>query len=160
MEKKNEYPEFEITPGTMAIVPYVTEEGAIHTRVLEKETSYYVDSPPNKVIDGACKYFGASLKGRQEGAFDVCKFTHKVPIAIDPYSGMYYFPTESPLSHTCVWIAHTHVKEIKEAKYQQTEVTFNNGERIVVAVSYGSMQNQLYRTAHFRYQLDNRINRL
>lgn len=94
MNKKNKLSYFEITPGTMAIVPYVNEEGEIHTRVLEKETSYYVDSPPNKVIDGACKYFGASLKGRQEGAFDVCNFTHKVPIAIDPYSGMYYFPTE------------------------------------------------------------------
>lgn len=94
MNKNNQTSKFEITPRTMAIVPYVNEEGLIQTRILEKETSYYVDSPPNKVIDSACKYFGASLKGRQEGAFDVCRFTHKVPIAIDPYSGMYYIPTK------------------------------------------------------------------
>lgn len=160
MSKDKFTPSFEITPLTMAIVPDECEEGTIRTRIMERESSYYVESHPSKVIDVACKYFGASLKGRQEGAFDVCNFTHKVPIAIDPYSGMYYFPTESPLSQTCVWIAHTHVKEIKEAKYQQTEVIFMNSERITVDISYGSMQNQIHRTAQFRYQLDNRINRL
>lgn len=143
----------------MAIVPDEDQDGVIRTRVMESETDYYVEAPPSKVIDLACKYFGASLKGRQEGTFDVCKFTHKVPIAIDPYSGMYYFPTESPLSHSCIWISHTHVKDIKEATYQRTEITFTNGERIIVDVSHGSMQNQIHRTAQFRYLLDNRINR-
>lgn len=159
MKKDNYTSKFEITPLTMAIVPHESEEGVVHTRIMERETSYLVASHPSKVIDSACKYFGASLKGRQEGAFDVCKFTHKVPIAIDPYSGMYYFPTESPVSQTCVWIAHTHVKEIRKAQYQQTEVIFTNGERIIVDVSFGSMQNQLHRTAQFRYKLGDRISR-
>lgn len=159
MQRDKRTRQFEITPLTMAIVPYESEEGAIHTRIMEKGSSYEVESHPSKIIDLACRYFGATLKGRQEGTFEVCSYTHKVPIAIDPYSGMYYFPTESPLSRSCVWIAHTHVKDIKEAKYQQTEVVFMNGERITVDVSFGSMQNQVQRTAQFRYKLDTRINR-
>ncbi len=149
---------FEITPLTMAIVPYEDKEGGVGTRILEKNTDYYVDVLPSKVIDEACKYFGSSLKGRQDGTFSISELTHKVPIAIDPYSGMYYFPTESPLRSTCIWIAHTHVKKIKEATHQRTEVIFTNDKRLIVDISYGSMQNQINRTAQFRYLLDNRIN--
>lgn len=49
---------FEITPLTMAIVPYEDKEGGVGTRILEKNTDYYVDVLPSKVIDEACKYFG------------------------------------------------------------------------------------------------------
>lgn len=39
----------------------------------------------------------------------------------------------------------------------RTELEFKNGRSIVLDVSYGSILNQIQRTAQFRYSLENRI---
>lgn len=160
MNEKIKTSNYEITPLTMAVLAEHDEFGNISTRVIEENDEFLVQTTPRKVVDYACKFFGASLKGRQAGTEDVCGLTHKAPIAIDPYSGMYFFPTASPRIATCSWIAHTHIYELIDLKSYGTEIVFNNGEKIIINVSYGSMRNQLYRTAQFRYLLDNRITSL
>src|SRR5699024_6331581 len=109
------------------------------------------------MIDHACKFFGSSLRGRLEGTKDISKITHKPPVAIDPSSGMYFFPTASPTNKSCSRIAHSHVELINPIDKNKTEVVFTNGNTIVLDVSYGSMMNQLHRTAQFRYSLDSRM---
>lgn len=150
----------EITPLTMAILAHYDEVGNRMTRILEKGSEYFVKSSPSKVIDEACHFFGASLKGRQEGTRHISGITHKAPIAIDPYSGIYFFPTVSPASPACSWIAHTHIYKIRETKNQQTEITFKTGQKVIVEVSVGSIQNQVNRTAQFRYLLGARVSPL
>lgn len=148
---------YEITPMTMAILPKQSEGGSATTKVLEESREYTVHTTPTKMIDHACKFFGSSLRGRLEGTKDISKITHKPPVAIDPSSGMYFFPTASPTNKSCSWIAHSHVELINPIDKTKTELVFKNGKRIVLNVSYGSMMNQLHRTAQFRYSLDNRI---
>lgn len=154
----NDYysPSHEITPFTMAVLAQYGKDNA-YTCILEAEEEFFIDLSPTKLIDNACKSFGASLKGRQEGTRDICKITHKAPIAIDPSSGMYFFPTISPTNAKCSWIAHSHIDQMKIAKSHCTEIIFKNGKSITIDVSYGSMLNQIQRTAQFRYLLDNRI---
>lgn len=160
VNKKSFTKTHEITPLTMAILADHDENGKRSTCILEKESQYIVESSPSKVIDDACHFFGSSLRGRQEGTRHISGITHKAPIAIDPYSGMYFFPTISPASPTCSWIAHTHIYQVNEAVNQQTEITFNTGQKIIVEVSIGSIINQVNRTAQFRYLLGTRINPL
>lgn len=150
-------PSYEITPFTMAVIADYGKSEEYSTCVLETQEEFYVEPSPTKLIDYACKSFGASLKGRQEGTRDICNITHKAPIAIDPSSGMYFFPTISPLNTKCSWIAHSHIDQLKIANHHCTEITFKNGKSITIDVSYGSMLNQIQRTAQFRYLLDNRI---
>ena len=150
-------PIHEITPLTMAVLPQYDESGKIGSLVLEEKAEFVVKGSPSKMIDNACKFFGASLKGRQIGTKEISQLTHKLPISIDPSSGMYFFPTLSPVNTKCSWIAHTHISKISEAENQCTEITFKNGKRIIIDVSYGSIMNQVNRTAQFRYILDNRI---
>ncbi|MFA1819045.1 competence protein ComK [Virgibacillus oceani] len=83
----------EVIPTTMAIIKQLDGKGNIASQVFEEETNYIVNSPPTKIIEQACKFFGASLKGRQEGTRGVSRINYKSPIAIDPLSGMYFFPT-------------------------------------------------------------------
>lgn len=148
---------YEITPLTMAVL-YKNENGTIRTYVLEETREYVVYQSPTKVIDNACKFFGSSLKGRLEGTKDISNITHKAPVAIDPSSGMYFFPTASPVNKTCSWISHSHVDFIKPLGKNKTKIAFKNGHNIIVDVSYGSMLNQVQRTAQFRYSLENRMN--
>lgn len=147
----------EITPLTMAIIASRDEGGKSVSYILEEATEYISKNPPSKLIDEACKFFGSSLKGRQEGTKDICGLTHKVPVSIDPASGMYFFPTYSPTSPKCSWIAHSHVDKINRTAEGRTEILFKNGKEIKLDVSYGSILNQIRRTAQFRFLLDNRI---
>jgi competence protein ComK len=150
-------PLHEITPLTLAIIPKEDKAGKIHTRILERETTYTVGYSPSKLIDYACRFFGSSLKGRQEGTRNISGITHKAPISVDPSSGMYFFPTTSPTNARCSWIAHSHIDHVNRVSEKSTEIVFKNGTKIILEASYGSVMNQIHRTAQFRYQLDNRI---
>ncbi|WP_087973334.1 competence protein ComK [Oceanobacillus rekensis] len=157
MLKNYYFTSHEITPLTMAVISERDENGnQTITRVLEEDAEYVLNKPPTKIIDEACRFFGVSLKGRQDGTKDISGITHKAPISIEPSSGMYFFPTTSPSSPNCSWIAHSHIDKVSRAG-KQTEITFKNGRKIVLDISYGSMLNQLQRTAQYRYLLDNRI---
>lgn len=147
----------EVSPLTMAIIASHDEGGKPVSYVLEETTEYISNNTPSKLIDKACKFFGSSLRGRQEGTRDISGLTHKVPVSIDPSSGMYFFPTSSPTSSKCSWIAHSHIDEISRSEDGRTEITFKNGKKIRLEISYGSMLNQIRRTAQFRFLLDNRI---
>lgn len=153
-------PTHEITPQTMAVLPQRDKYGNTGSYVIEDQAEYFIKDPPSKVIDKACKFFGSSLRGRQEGTRAISDLTHKAPISIDPASGMYFFPTSSPVNPKCSWIAHTHISKMYEAPNRCTKVVFKNGKSITLDVSLGSMENQVNRTAQFRYMLENRINSL
>lgn len=148
---------YEVNPLTLAILSKKDEKGKTTSHVLEKDAEYVISHAPTKIIDQSCSFFGASLRGRQEGTRSICGITHKAPITIDPSSGMYFFPTASPTNAVCSWIAHSHIEEIKPLPHQRTEITFKNGRTITVDVSQGSIMNQVQRTAHFRYLLDKRL---
>ena len=150
-------PLHEITPLTLAVVPKEDKAGKIHTCILEREATYVVEYSPSKLIDYACRFFGSSLKGRQEGTRNIAGITHKAPISVDPSSGMYFFPTTSPTNARCSWIAHSHIDHVNRISASSSEIVFKNGEKIILDASYGSLMNQIHRTAQYRYQLDNRI---
>ncbi|MFD1850029.1 competence protein ComK [Oceanobacillus bengalensis] len=152
-----DFPDYEMNPLTLAIVAEQDSNGELISKVLEEDMEYVVESTPLSIIEYSCKFFGSSLKGRQEGSRDICGISNKIPIAIDPSSGMYFFPTASPNNSKCSWIAHSHIDKIKKIQKHSTEFIFKNGNRIVLDVSYGSMLNQVQRTAQYRYLLDNRI---
>lgn len=157
MKKKLYVIKSEITPLTLAILPKRTDRGRVGSFILEDSVEYFVKDSPSKVIDLACKFFGASLHGRQIGTKEVCNMTHKLPISIDPASGIYFFPTLSPTNPKCAWIAHSHIKDVIDMENQRTKVIFKNDLSIIVDISYGSLQNQINRTAQYRYILDQRI---
>ncbi|RLL45032.1 competence protein [Oceanobacillus piezotolerans] len=148
---------YEVNPLTMAIITKEDISGNPITVVMEEEAEYVVDMSPRRMMEYACKFFGSSLKGRQEGTTGISGITHKIPISIDPSSGMYFFPTNSPNHRMCSWISHSHIHKMKKVNNLRTEVIFKNGKSVVLEVSYGSMLNQVQRTAQFRFLLDKRI---
>lgn len=149
---------YEITPLTLAIVAEQNDKDEIITRIMEEDVDYIVHTTPYKIINISCKYFGSSLKGRQEGTRDICGFSTKIPISVDPSSGMYFFPTTSPRNPKCSWIAHSHIHKISKVTDRKTKILFKNGKSLIIDISFRSMLNQVQRTAQFRYLLDKRLN--
>lgn len=159
-ETKNIASYHEITPLTMAVLAHHNENGDTVSHVLEERGEFYVNKTPSNLIAEACIFFGSSLRGRQDSTSKICGFTHKLPVSIDPGSGMYFLPTASPSNPNCSWLGHTHIYRLYRHKDFQTKLIFNNGHRIILDVSYGSMLNQVNRTAQYRYLLDSRIKNL
>lgn len=150
--------DFEVNPYTMAIVgEKISKEMPVYTRVIEVEDEFLVKMKPSMVMDRSCKYFGSSLKGRQEGARELTGITYKVPIAVDPTNEIYMFPTISPYKDTCAWLSHTYILDYQSAGSEKTIVTFTNNKSIILDVSKGSFENQLNRTAQYRFLLSKRI---
>ena len=155
----NQLFEYEITPLTLAVVSKESRDGKYTTYIMEEGREYAVHSTPTKIIDYACRFFGSTLEGRLEGTKDISQIVYKAPVAIDPSSGMYFFPTASPKNKKCSWIAHSHIKIIyPKNENQECEITFKNGKQITIDASYGSILNQMQRTAQFRFTLESRIN--
>lgn len=154
--KKNILNEYEISPYTMAILPEVTAKG-LHSIVKEIDREYHVKMKPIEIINRSCHFFGSSLKGRREATKSIMGITHKAPIVIDPTNFIYFFPTSSPNRQHCSWISHSFVQSIQSTQYDETLLTFSNREEIVLPISKGSLENQLYRTAQLRTTLSTRI---
>lgn len=148
---------YEMSPKTMAVVAVQNENGTVNTKVMEEHVEYVVHISPIAMIEHACRYFGSSFQGRLSGTRDICGFTYKAPITINPTSGMYFFPTNSPTDKKCSWLSHSHIKKIVPAERQKAKVIFKNGKSIIVNASLGSITNQWYRTAQFRYLLSERL---
>lgn len=148
---------YEITPLTMALLPQRDDTGATNAIVLESTRTYHIEDSPTSLVDIACRHFSSSLEGRQEGTREVCQITHKAPITIEPSIGLFFFPTTSPNSDDCAWINHSYVREVNPASDYGTSIIFTNGRIVKVDVSHGSIENQVYRTAQFRYLVESRI---
>lgn len=151
---------YDVNPLTMAVISEIGKAGEKTTRVMEEELELTIDTNPLQIIQKSCKFFGVSLKGRQEGTAAVCGITYKAPITIDPSIGLYFFPTHSPTNPDCSWLSHSHIEKLEPVENKATEVIFKNGKRITINVSYGSIMNQVQRTAQYRYLMETRLNQM
>ncbi|SEP81996.1 competence protein ComK [Piscibacillus halophilus] len=149
-----------VTGKTLAILPYEINEDNVGSHVLEKGREYHTHLNPRQLMDQACKEFGSDLRGRINGTQYVAGLNRKAPIAIDTYSKVFFLPTSSPRSNECVWICYNHILYIEKVKPKLTRVHFNNGETLLLNISYSSLNNQIQKTAQYRNLLEKRVNKL
>ncbi len=100
-----------INGQTMVILPHFDGFGNLHSLVIEAERELVMKRKPIDIMKDSCLYYGSSLQGRVDGAIHVTKFRRMVPIMVCNRSGIFFFPTQSSKSESCIWIAHSHVKE-------------------------------------------------
>ncbi|QOR67464.1 competence protein ComK [Cytobacillus suaedae] len=148
--------DYEVNRKTMSILP-VTIKNRKFSKVMETDGEYLVAMKPTDIVERSCRYFGSSLKGRQEGTRELMGVTHKAPIIVEATSMIYLFPTASPTKSDCAWISHSYVVKHSSDGSEKTVVTFSNDKSILLPISEGSFENQLYRTSHLRTIMSTRI---
>ncbi|WP_083270645.1 competence protein ComK [Bacillus marinisedimentorum] len=151
---------FEVNVETMAVIAEKDDCGEMYTKVIQVKDEFSVGMRPLAIIEKSCRYFGSSLKGRQDGTREITGFTHKAPVAIDPASGIYMFPTLSPYKEECSWLSHSYIKQLEAMDAYRTKIVFLNDKEVILNVSKGSFENQLHRTAQFRFLLSEKIKSL
>ncbi|MGE6378814.1 competence protein ComK [Peribacillus muralis] len=148
--------EYEITPHTLMVAP-LNYGSKIYARIIEMEDEFISPFKPLEIIKKSCEFFGSSYEGRRQGTRQLINITHKAPIAIDPTSSIFFFPTTSPLRPQCIWLSHEHVVAYDRLDSRHTTVTFRNKQTIDMEVSYSSFENQLHRTSFLKTKLIQRI---
>ncbi|KAB8139197.1 competence transcription factor [Gracilibacillus oryzae] len=148
----------EISPATLAVIGMKKGENYV-TKIMEyeQEDDYEVGLHSYKVMDMTCREFGISLRGLLEGSRRLTDTSHKPPIVIDRMSNMYFFPVESPLKKSCIWISHTHVKRTERLSNYQTKIIFKNDRSLNVDVSYSVILNQINKTAQYRCMISDKM---
>ncbi|MFT0803559.1 competence protein ComK [Bacillus swezeyi] len=147
---------YEVNSSTMAVLPLGEGEKPV-SKILETERTFRVNMRPFQIIERSCRYFGSSYAGRKAGTYEVIKVSHKPPIMVDHSNNIFLFPTFSSTRPQCGWLSHAHVQDFCAAKYDNTFVTFVNGETLELPVSITSFENQVYRTAWLRTKFLDRI---
>ncbi|MEC1261651.1 competence protein ComK [Bacillus swezeyi] len=147
---------YEVNSSTMAVLPLGEGEKPA-SKIFETERTFRVNMRPFQIIERSCRYFGSSYAGRKAGTYEVIKVSHKPPIMVDHSTNIFLFPTFSSTRPQCGWLSHAHVHEFCAAKYDNTFVTFVNGETLELPVSITSFENQVYRTAWLRTKFLDRI---
>ncbi len=150
--------EYEINPDTMAVLPIEVGNNTC-SRVLEVEGEYVVAMKPTEIVDRSCRYFGSSLRGRQEGTREIMGVTHKAPIIVEASNKIFLFPTASPTKQDCAWLSHNYVSDCEYGLHEKTTIIFTNKQAIQLQISKGSFQNQLHRTAQLRTIVTNRMDK-
>lgn len=145
---------YEVNSSTMAVLPLGEGEKPA-SKILETDRTFRVNMKPFQIIERSCRYFGSSYAGRKAGTYEVIKVSHKPPIMVDHSNNIFLFPTFSSTRPQCGWLSHAHVHEFCAAKYDNTFVTFVNGETLELprihlifrkpGLPNGMAENKIYR---------------
>lgn len=142
---------YEINSKTIALVPI----NEIKTRVIEENSTFYVEMNTMRIIERSCEFFGSSYLGRHTGTKVLTGISHKSPIIIEESKNMIYFPTSSPRLKECIWLSLKHIINYED-KNGKSLVLFENGQTLQVNMSYGSFDNQYLRATKLEYMLKKR----
>lgn len=129
-----------INRGTCAIIPIDKEL----SHVYEIDNSYVIEKSVKEIIDDSCKYYGCSYKGRCDGSRRILNMNYKLPIVIEEYHNIIFFPTNSPRFDTCIWISLNNIVNYEKFK-EGSQLIFQNDRKIVLDISYYSLENQIFR---------------
>jgi competence protein ComK len=141
--------EYEINPFTMIVFPFLYGS-RVFSKVVEMEDEYISPLKPLDLVKRGCEYNLSDYEARKKATRMLTGITHKTPIAIDPFSSIYFLPTISPTKSDCIWVSHEHVLDHKRNDSHSTRVIFRNKQVFILPVSYSSFEKQLLRTSLLR----------
>jgi len=131
-----------ITKATCAVIPvekYVS-------KVIELDETFIVNKSVMQIIDDSCKYFGSTYKGRFEGTKKILNMNYKLPIVIEEYNNLIFFPTSSPRFNDCIWISLNNIE-----KYERlnccSKIIFRKNLEFELDLSYYALENQIFRAS-------------
>ena len=115
------------------------------TKIFETNNSFIIKKNIMDIVDESCQYFGSSYRGRYIGSKSLLKMDYKLPIIVEEMKEIIIFPTCSPRQDDCCWINLQNVENY-EKHNQHTIVYFKNKVSSDLDISYGSFENQIFRS--------------
>lgn len=142
---------YEINESTLAVVACSDKL----SKVYEEDQSFYIEQNANKILEESCEYFGSSLEGRLKGTESMIGVCYKAPIIVEESREIIFFPTSSLRNKENSWICLGHIDKYVK-KDNSIEIQFKNGTKLSLDLSYGSLDNQVLRSARLESALRSR----
>ena len=152
--------EFIMNYETIMFFPEYVENGYLHTRIFENHNIYQVAVSPTDLIDTNLKHYGSSLRGARDGASIILGGVSMTPIVVNGIRGIYWFPSKSPSSRDCVWLALHQIKRYEKFGGGKTLVTFYNESTFKLDVSYYSFDKRVKEAYKLKGKIEERNNEL
>ncbi len=112
------------------------------TFLIEKDKELDLEINPLDLVKLSCKFYGNSYGIQRHFIIDVFDFYIKTPIIVSLYNMFIYFPTTTPSSDKCIWIAYNNIdRYVREDGF--TKIYFDGGKEINIDVSYATIDNQI-----------------
>ena len=137
---------YRITKRTVAILP--SFDFVMQSRIiLEDGTEISTPLRPYQLLQLSCRQYNSSIEERIFIAKRVAGVKGKVPVVIEPTSGLVFFPTKSPKREDCEWYAWSHVQDISTVEGNSNgHVITKNGHTIATNATPYVLRNQLKAT--------------
>ena len=129
-----------VNKGTCMIMPVDNNT----SRVVELDNTFLVEKSVHSIIEDSCIYFGSTYNGRFIGSKKILNMNYKLPIVIEEFNSLIFFPTSSPRFKDCIWISLNNI-----SKYLKNEngssIVFNNDLEFNLDISFYSLENLVFR---------------
>ena len=78
---------------------------------------------------------------------NILKNIYKIPIIVEESRNIIFFPISSTRQNDTTWISLKNIKSYKKVD-KNTEIIFKNNKKILLRISYYSLQNQILRSSY------------
>ena len=79
---------------------------------------------------------------QRQFVIDIFNYYIKTPIIVSSYNMIIFFPTCTPSSKKCIWLAYNNItRYVKESN--GTKIYFDNGKEMNIKVPYTTIDNQI-----------------
>ena len=142
-----------INRATCSILPIDKEV----SQVYELNDTYIINKSVKDIIDESCKYYGCTYQGRLEGTKKILGMNYKLPIIIEEFNDLIFFPTSSPRFNQCIWLSLNNINTYEKDE-KGTKIVFKSNFELVLDLSYYSVENQIFRATMLESILRRRRN--
>ena len=112
------------------------------TYVVEKNKDFYLSIDCLKLLKYGCNFYGNSYNIQRQFVIDIFNYYIKTPIIVSSYNMIIFFPTCTPSSKKCIWLAYNNItRYVKEIN--GTKIYFENGKEMNIKVPYTTIDNQI-----------------
>lgn len=119
-----------------------TQDNDDEIMIVEKNKKFNIEGNSLKFIKKCCRYYGHSYNIQRQNIIDIFNFYIKTPIVLSEYNMIILFPTTSPSSKECIWIAYNNVdRYVKENGY--TKIYFKGGKILNISASFSTIDSQI-----------------
>lgn len=125
----------------MIPVDYLKYDPKSKSTLLVTESEAVVSGKPEAILESWANPFGLGLSGSQSAFKSTLAIRQKIPVLIDPFRQIYFFPTQSPQSPQCIWINASRIKAIRQSGLNSS-VVFIGGNSLCLPIGRRSLMKQ------------------
>ncbi len=140
----------------MRHVNYLDYDPVSHRTRLMSAHPDSIGLKPMHVLEAWANAYGTGLEGSRQAFKSARVGRQKLPVLIDPYRQIYFFPTQSPKHPSCIWINAAQIAEVKNDGLL-TKIVFGDGNEVVLPMGPRSIRRQLHRIELMRQAITRQV---